>query len=487
MATRDLRIVLRDVGLLAPVVGVMALLSVPVAAAFGEGYALGPLGWTALAASAVGAALYFPFRTSGDAQLKHGLVAAAVGWLVVAALGSLPFLLLSLGRGLPYADPASAFFESVSGFTGTGLTMAERPDLLPRTLQWWRAFTEWVGGMGVIVLMITLIAGPGMTAANLYFAEARGEKIHPSVLSTVRTMWWIFALYTLLAAAGLWGAGMPLWDAITHAMTGVATGGFSVWPESVGRYRSLAIELVTIAVMIAGAVSFVVHYHTLQRGPRTLVSDPQTRTLLLLLLGGGTLLGLSLLSLFPPAGAFRHGAFQFASALTCTGFQTVPLGEVPHAAKLLLVVGMVIGGAAGSTAGGIKVMRFLLLARGASWQLKQLVRSPDAMVPLRVGHQIFSEEVAYRRLGEAAVLAGLWASFLALGTYLLAQVLPTAPLGDVLFEVASAQSNVGLSVGITSPTMPTAAKLILCFHMWVGRLEIIPALMLLRGLLARGY
>lgn len=486
MGTKDLRIVLRDVGLLAPVVAVMALCSFPVAVAFGEAQVLWPLGWTVLASLGVWVVLFLPFRKAGEARLKHGLTVAAVGWLVVAALGALPLLLASAGQdgSAPYSDPAAAFFESVSGFTGTGLSMSLRPDLLPRTLQWWRSLMEWVGGIGVIVLMITLIAGPGMTAANLYFSEARGEKIHPSVLSTVRTMWWIFFLYTFLAIAGLWGSGMPLWDALNHAMTGVATGGFSIWPESIGHYNSPAIELVMIVIMIAGAISFVVHYHAFQHGPRILASDAQTRALLVLLTGGTILLALSQLGRVSAAQALRSGAFQFASALTCTGFQTTDPRTWSDAAKLILVVGMVIGGAAGSTAGGIKVMRFLLLVRGAGWQLRRLARSPDALIPLRLGRQALADAVAYRRLGEAAVLATLWLFFLLLGTLALSWfVYPDIGLVDLLFEVASAQGNVGLSVGITHFSMPTAAKLVLCFNMWVGRLEIIPVLILMRGLL----
>lgn len=488
MSTNDLQIVLRGVGLLALVVGAMAVCSFPVAVVFGEGYALGPLGATALASLVVWALLYLPFRRAPEARLKHGLIVAAVGWLVVAALGALPLWLVSIGFGsgaLPYADPASAFFESVSGFTGTGLTMALRPDLLPRTLQWWRSFTEWVGGMGVIVLMITLIAGPGMTAANLYFAEAHGEKIHPSVVSTVRTMWWIFVLYTFLAIAGLWGAGMPLWDAVNHGMTGIATGGFSIWPDSIGHYHSLAIELVAILAMLLGAISFVVHYHVLQHGPRVLSSDVQTRAFLLLIAGGALLVGGIQLGRVPVGTAFREGAFQFASALTCTGFQTAPLDGWSDIAKLVLIAGMVIGGAAGSTAGGIKVMRFLFLVRGASWQLKRLARSPDALIPLRIGRQALPELTAYRRISEAGVLAMLWVASLVTGALLLGWFVPGFRLADLLFEVASAQGNVGLSVGITHPGMPPLAKLVLCFNMWVGRLEIIPVLMLFRSLVSR--
>jgi len=484
----DLKIVLRGIGLLAPVVGVMALASLPVAVVFGEFQCLFPLGLTAAVSFGLGGLLYMPFRRAAATQLRHGLIIAAVGWLVVAALGGLPLWLVSTSgswEGLPYADMTGAFFEAMSGFTGTGLTMALRPDLLPRTLQWWRSFIEWVGGMGVIVLMITLIVGPGMTAANLYFAEARGEKIHPSVFSTVRTMWWIYALYTLLAIAGLWGAGMPLWDAVNHGMTVIATGGFSIWPESIGRYNSLVIELIVILAMVAGAVSFVVHYHSLQRGPRIFLADTQTRWFLVLLLAGTALLAIEHLVRAPPGTAFRWGAFQYVSAMTCTGFQTVPLTAWSDTAKLIMVVGMVIGGAAGSTAGGIKVMRFLLLTRGASWHLKRLVQPADAVTPLRLGKQAVPEATAFRRIGEAAALATLWVFFLFLGTLLLSRFMPGFRLADVLFEVSSAQGNVGLTVGITNPTMPTAAKLVLIFNMWVGRLEIIPVLMLLRALFLR--
>jgi len=487
MLSQDVRIVLRDLGLVVSTVGVMAALSLPVVAYFGEWFALWPFGLTALVSFALGLALYLPFRKAGEARLKHGLLVAAVGWLLVATVGALPFHLISvrLGGGTlyPYADMASAFFESVSGFTGTGLTMSLRPDLLPHALQWWRSFTEWVGGMGVIVLMLTLIVGPGASAVSLYFAEARGEKIHPSVVSTVRTMWWIFALYTFAAAVALWGAGMPPWEAINHAMTGISTGGFSLWPDSMAHYRSLAIELILLVVMFAGAVSFAVHYQAMQRGLKSFWSDIQTRWLITLLLLGVALLGLENLYVYSPAGAFRTAAFQYLSAMTCTGFGTADLSGWTDGGKLLLSLGMVLGGAAGSTAGGIKVIRLVLFVRGVSWRFRKIVSPASALVPLRLGSTVFSEREASRRLEEAAMLAVLWLFFLGVGiAVLLHTVSGSFKLADVIFEVASAQGNVGLSSGITHPEMPLLAKLTLCFNMWVGRLEIIPVLMFLRSL-----
>ncbi len=487
MFPRDLRIVLRGLGLLVPMVGLMAALSVPVALWFGEHFALWPLGLTVGVAMGLGLLLYLPFRRAGEAQLKHALLIAALGWLLIAVVGALPFWLMSVlqagGEALPYADFSAAFFESVSGYTSTGLTMAERPDLLPRTLQWWRSFTEWIGGMGVIVLMLTVMAGPGRTTMSLYLAEARTEKIHPSVVSTVRTMWWIFVVLTGGAVVAFWAGGMPLWEAVNHGMTGLATGGFTLWPESIGHYNSVGLELVVMLVMIAGSVSFVVHHRAVQRGPRHYLRDIQTRWFLGFLVGGSVLVALQALAQLMPGQAFRHGFFQYVSAMTCTGFATSPVVAWSDAAKLMLSFGMIVGGAAGSTTGGIKVMRFLLLLRGVGWHLRKAVKPADALVPFRLGGHVFAEGEAYRRLEEASTITFLWLGFFLAAVLALAQFVPPEHgLADVLFEVASAQGNVGLSVGITNPAMPTPAKLILSFSMWVGRLEIIPVLMLVRSL-----
>jgi len=280
---------------------------------------------------------------------------------------------------------------------------------------------------------------------------------------------------------------MPPWEALNHAMTGISTGGFTLWPESIARYDSLAIEAVSMVVMLAGAVSFAVHYRAMQRGPGFFLRDLQTRWLLVLsLLGFALVAGENLLRGFGVEPSLRQGAFQVVSALTCTGFQTAPIGEWSDTAKLLLSMAMVIGGAAGSTAGGIKVMRFALLVRGVSWRLKKIVSPGGALVPMRLGRELIPDPEAAKRLEEASVLVFLWLGFLFFGVVVLSHLVSgDFGLADVVFEVASAQGNVGLSVGITQPTMPTGAKLLLCFNMWIGRLEIIPILMFFRALLWR--
>jgi len=493
LRNQDLPIILRDLGLLVPVVGFMAIISLVIPLLFHESYAILPLIITAGLSFALGAALYFPFRNAGETRLKHGMIIAALGWLLVALLGSLPFVLTALfaqsagtaGEPLLYfRDPANAFFEAVSGYTGTGLSMAARADLLPRTLQWWRSFIEWIGGMGVVVVMLAILAGPrpGAATYSLYYAEARGEKIHPSVATTLRTMWWIFLLYTFISVIALWGAGMPMWESVNHAMTGISTGGFSVTANSIASYDSVAIEIVLIPIMLLGAISFAVHYEMMRGNGRILWQDFQTRWFLLIVLAGIILLAAENLLVLPWTTSLRESSFQFVSAITCTGFQTADIASWTSTGKLLLAIAMAVGGAAGSTAGGIKIIRMLVLVLGVQWRFRKIVAPRGAIVPFRIGRTSINDEDVGQRLEDASLILFLWLVFLGLGILMLLHFTKEFSLADVVFEVASAQGNVGLSVGITQPTMSLASKLTLCFNMWVGRLEIIPILMLIRSL-----
>ncbi|MEW5826587.1 MAG: TrkH family potassium uptake protein [Candidatus Bipolaricaulota bacterium] len=494
----DAAIVFRDLGRVIPVVGWMAVASLVVALVFGESYTVLPLSITAAASFFLGALFYLPFRRSGEARLRHAMLTAALAWLIVPLVGALPFILVAsasafparLAAGLaPFRNPASAFFEAVSGFTGTGLSMATRPDLLPHALQWWRSFSEWVGGMGVIVVVLTILAGPkpGLAMYSLYYAEARTEKIHPSVKSTVFSMWWIFVLYTGASAVALWAFGMPVWHAINQAMVGVATGGFSLTPNGTAAYRSVGIELVLMASMLVGAISFSMHYEMLRGEGRKFWRDYQTRALFAFVALGIVALTLENLGTIGGLNALRLSAFHFVSAATTTGFQGTDFGSWSEAAKLILALGMFIGGAAGSTAGGIKLIRLLTLVKGIRWRFRQIVSPRGAIVPLRIGTTPVREGEVGQRLEDAAMVTLLWLVFLAVGVVALLHTVPSRfSLADVILEVTSAQGNAGLSTGITSPTMTLAGKLSLCFNMWVGRLEIIPALMLLRTIFRFG-
>ena len=503
----------RDLGRILKALSGLMLVSTVVPIVWGEYYTLPALLVSAAVPLGVGHLLYRRFRTADNPGRLHGMVIAAMGWLSVGVFGSLPFLLIawSVQLGIPgftvpsqtatlaaFTDPLNALFESMSGFTGTGLTMTDNEEVLPRTLQWWRTFSEWIGGVGVIVLTTAILSRPGSGSLTLYESEARSEKIHPSIVSTVRTIWWIFTLFTFVSILALWLAGMPLWGAINHGMTGLATGGFSITDNSIATYDSVAIDFVLIPVMLLGSIAFPVHYLILQGDLRNFYEDLQTRWVFIYMSLGSGLLWSFLYFGGPyetPFDALRYGLFQFVSAATCTGFQTavdatnVALGRWPPYAQLTVTFGMFVGGAAGSTAGGIKLIRGLTLAKGIRHQIAGIFYPESAVRRLEINGRRLNEEEASREFMEAAIIAVLWIAFLVVGIFVLLLALPAGEysLANVVFEVASAQGNVGLSAGITGPeSLPSLGKVMFLFNMWIGRLEIIPVLVALRTIFKRG-
>ncbi|MFC6826841.1 TrkH family potassium uptake protein [Halopelagius fulvigenes] len=510
--TTAARTVARDVGRMLQALAVMMLVSVVVPLVWGEFWAVPSLLVAGAVPFLLGVALARHFSDAPDPGKLHGMMIAASGWFFVALFGSLPFLLVAwtihldpaflgapevTGRAAStvgaFRNPINAFFESMSGFTGTGLTMTDDESALSATLQWWRSFIEWVGGVGVIVLTTAILARPGSGSLTLYESEARSEKIHPSIVSTVRTIWWIFLLFTFVSIFVLWLAGMPLWDAINHAMTGLATGGFSITDDSIATYDSALIDFALVPVMILGSIAFPIHYLLLRGDLRNLYADMQTRWVFGFFGLGSLALAATLFlngtygSLFE---AVRYGLFQFVSAASCTGFQTAgSLGtRWSPEAQLTVSLGMVVGAAAGSTVGGIKLVRALTLVKGTAFRIGDAFYPDAAVRYFELNDRRLTEQEATREFEEAAIIAFLWVVFLVVGIFVLLAVLPTDEytLENVVFEVASAQGNVGLSSGITGASMPTAAKVMFLFNMWIGRLEIIPVLVLLRALFERG-
>ncbi|MDQ2074466.1 TrkH family potassium uptake protein [Haloarcula sp. H-GB4] len=529
MANR-LGTIARDLGRMLEALAGLILVSVLIPLVWREWWVVPGMILSGLLPLLVGFGLSRAFQDADDPGRLHGMMIAASGWFFVAVFGSVPFLLIAWTARLDpsvleiparfttggtrtfstlaaFQNPLNGFFESMSGFTGTGLTMTDNEAALPHTLQWWRSFIEWVGGVGVIVLTTAILARPGSGSLTLYESEARSEKIHPSIVSTVRTIWWIFLLFTFFSILLLWLAGMPMWDAINHAMTGLATGGFSITDNSIGTYNSVAIDFALIPIMILGSIAFPIHYLILRGDLRNLYRDLQTRWVFIFF-GLGTLILTALLfdqgfyqtETMTVAGIVLHGRaatlfqtfrfaiFQFVSAASCTGFQTAgslgPGWSAP--AQLTVAFGMIVGAAAGSTVGGIKLIRLLTLGKGILFRIRDVFYPSTAVRTFRLDDRTLSDDEAAQEFEEAAIITFLWILFLGVAAFVFMIALPMGPEGytleNVLFEVASAQGNVGLSSGITGPGMPTVTKVMFLFNMWIGRLEIIPVLVLLRSL-----
>ena len=508
----DMATVGRDVGRIVQAVSLLIVVSIIVAAVNGEFYTIPAFVVSALIIGGIGTGLVRGYRDAAPPEKREAMVTAATAWGVIGVLGSLPFLLIAWTIQVdPYPawtntppmdsttavflQPLDAVFESMGGFTGTGLTMAAVEDELPRALHWWRSLSEWIGGVGVIVLTVAILRRSGGAGSyTLYESEARSEKIHPSIVTTVREIWKIFVGLTLGSIALFLLVGMPLWDAINHGMTGIATGGFSVHAESIGHYDSPLIEYATVPVMVAGSIAFPVHYLIANGEIRNFYADLQTRWVFIWFSVGS----LVMVAILHANGQYasleetvRLGLFQFVSATSNTGFGTATIGggteQVWSAgATLLACVGMLTGAAAGSTVSGLKLIRVITLIKGTVWQIRKVFQPDSAIRYLELGERNLDETQAQREYTEATVVFVLWLIFLAVGVAVLLRVLsPAHPLEYVIFDVMSAQSNVGLDAGITGPTMPGTAKAMLILNMWVGRLEIIPVAVLLGSVFQR--
>ena len=478
----NLRIVLRDLGSILVILGVLIFFLLGIACYFHEDVIM-PVVITGSGIILLGLLFRYLFRYAGEPEYKHAMICAALVWLVVPAFSAILFVLI---EGM---SPLDSYFEAMSGWTGTGLTMITHPSGLTHTIQFWRSLMQWVGGVGVIVLMLSVLARPGTGAYVLYKAEAREERIKPSIISTVRMTWWIYLFLTSIGIILFFIAGMKPWEAINHAMTAIGTGGFTITDNSIATYNSFIIELAIIPMMVLGAIPFLVHYRVLKGDVKSYFKDTQCIAFIVvfsilfipLLAANYLMQSTDLLS------ATRYSGFQLISGMTCTGFQTVPMHSWSSPALLIMCIAMIIGGGTGSTAGGVKLLRAVIAYKWIKWSLRRNFLPPKAIISVRLGDRFLERENMTKIFSEASLIIILWLIFLFIGICVLSVVVGSQyPLGEIMFEVASAQGNVGLSAGLTNPGLPYMGKIILILNMWVGRLELIPALMLFRALI-RGF
>lgn len=491
---------------LAPLMATLVLVS----AYKGEYYAIPGVALVVAVVFLVGWMLMRLCDSADDPSTAEAFASAGVIWLAAALAGMLPFLAIAWTVAVDpsflaipasaadptlraFRDPVNAWFESMSGFTGSGLTMARKESELPGTLLWWRSLMQWLGGLGVIVLTVAIVNRSGENMLNQYYQsqtplgqfQSGDRSNEPSLLIGV------FAVATLLAAGLFWAAGMPAWASLNHAMTGLATGGFVVTDSSFKAYGNL-VRATAIPIMFVGAIPLPAYYLAYKLELSDVLSDSQIRWLFIIVVVGTIAVlanlynhGLSNLT----SEATLRAAFQFVSAITCTGFYTVSsIGQKwPSLSVLMLTGAMALGGASGSTASGIKIIRAISIGRG----LRSRIRDP---FPEEVISDELDESVSGRHstanFHNASIITFLWVTLYVVGVVVLLVLLPVGPsripVQNVLFTVASAQANVGLVSGIVTPSSPmleSGPKLMLTLNMWVGRLEIIPVLVLFRALL----
>jgi trk system potassium uptake protein TrkH len=414
----------------------------------------------------LGGVLWLAFRgeIGGSITVQEGGVVVVLSWLVVMLFSAWPFCTLA---GLPFS---AAFFESVSGWTTTGLSVVDVANA-SRLLLLYRSVLQLAGGAGLAIIMMSAIVGP--TGAGIPSAEGRADQLVPQVRQSSRLVLKIYLCYAGLGVAAYVAAGMTPFDAVNHAFAAVSTGGFSTRAASIGFWDSVAVEAVTLPLMVLGNLSFVTAWLLLRWEVRTGLRNGEVRLMTVMLpASAASLLLVTCSALYPSLGkAIRVAVFESTSALTTTGFSTVSYGRWNGFGVLVLIVLMLIGGGTCSTAGGIKQYRVYMLARLVGWEIRRSL-APRSVVYDRPVWE--GERKVY--LADAAVVPLAAFISLYLATYALGAMTLCAcgfGLSDSLFEFASALGTVGLSVGVTSAAMPQPAMWAETLGMFLGRLELV--------------
>lgn len=475
----DLRIVLRDVGEILRLAAIAFIVPLIASVLFLEFKTMPEIMFyyaiAGLITFLLGIILKTFFRSDDKTTFKHAFLVIVLVWLIFVGLAALPF---SWILGMPFLD---AYFESMSALTTTGLSIMMVPaenssvallDIAPLSLIFWRSFLSWVGGIGIVVLALMGLFGYYTKAGKLIIAEGREERLKANLMNSVREIWAIYIIMTLLGAVMLYLSGMDPFNALNYSMSAISTTGMST--TSIGLtannngwlnegLHNFWVDISLIIIMIMGATSFYVHYLFRKKNYRAYFEDAEFKALLAMGF-------LSSLFIIPKLG-IENAIFYAFSAITCGGFDIVSVSIVrawPDFVKLVLIAAMFIGGSSGSTAGGIKISRFLVFLKSIGWKAKEVLLPKDSFFPKRFeGRNLSQEEIA-----EVHLFILLYCLFIVFGIFVL--TFNGEDLSNSLFEVVSAQGNAGLSAGITKPGMEMASELMLIINMFVGRLEIIP-------------
>ncbi len=481
----DIRKIITGVGMTMIIPGIMAILSIPVCLISGEFREIWGFLITAGISLLFGMIGFF-WRLKRKYHVIEMVIIISVGWLLVPLVSVIPIVYHSIyvhgtqdisENVTIFSQFLNAFFETVSGFTSTGLTMASDVTMLPPSLQWWRSFMQWIGGIGIVVMVI-FFHNPRLYAMEKFYEKEDFSHVLPNANVNFNKYWWIYLLFTVFSIGLLFFNGVPVWEAINHGMTGVATGGFTITNGSFENYSG-NIKIVTIFIMLLGAFSFSLYFQLITKGlVKKFIRNTQVIVFFSLLIAGA--FSVVIFNKNKNTGLV-DSLFQTVSALATCGFQSKSLNHWSLTPILLLTVLMMIGGTTDSTTGGVKVFRFWIFLKSIFVNSSRILFHPKR--PLKVN--LYDKKLNSRKrnttlLTDTYIYLLLWLFIYISGTFLMAHLLEGRfTLEQVLFETSSAFGNVGLSSGITSAQLVPAGKIILIWIMIAGRLELMPVFIIL--------
>lgn len=415
---------------------------------------------------ALGTLFVRSYKNNEMLKLKYAMVVSSLAWLWASLISA---VIMVFYVNAPFID---AFFENMSAWTGSGLTLFADVEILPYSILFLRSLEQWIGGLGVVVIFVTVLIRSGTSAARLYKSEAREEKLSPNIRNTLRKSLQIYLLFTGLGLALYILAGLPVFDAVNLTFTTISTGGMSIKNANVGFYHDNIVYAITMFLMILGATSFTVHYKIIKTRGKSFFKDIQVQVMLSLIILAT--LGVIFLTRNEPVETLFH----VISAITTTGANISSPAYMttwPSLSLMVLMVLMMIGGSSGSTVGAMKIIRVITAIKGINLTLTKLI-SPQGRV---LSVKIAGKKLKETEIREATAYIFLYLVFLLFGwgVFLYFGYDPF----QSLFDIISTQGNVGLSLGVIGPGLPDAIKIVLTFLMWIGRLEIIPVLILIRA------
>jgi trk system potassium uptake protein TrkH len=470
MVRQRVRLTLHVVGSILKYLSLVYIAPLAVALYYGEDWRI--FLYSLLITLTVGLSLQFGFKTAQEIERADAFTIVSFTWLFVPLLGAVCYMFL----GYSFLD---AFFEGMSGFTGTGATIFKVLEELPKSVLLWRSLTQWVGGMGVISLFIAILPRLGVGGSQLFAREFPGampERLRPRFRTTARLLWTIYTGFTAAEIALLYFlAKLKLFDSICVSFCTLATGGFTPTTASIAAYSNPLAEYIIIFFMFLGGTSFVIHYQVL-KGNFRILKDEEFRLYVILLLVGTLLLVVS-----QGLSSYRDGLFQAVSIMTCTGFSTSNFASWNFGARMVLLALMFIGACGGSTGGAIKVARVLTLIKHTGVMMRRAI-SPKAVIPVKYDQKPLPEEII------RDVISFVFLYFLVAIVASIALSFSLSPflglnLETSLSAVATCLANCGPGLGAVGPAsnyawLPGAGKVILIMCMWLGRLELFTVLMI---------
>lgn len=464
----DLIIIARNSGKLMIGIGVLCLIPIIVDLIYLEFNALAYL-IPALISIILGVVCIkvFDKYTTKKMRLKHGMIISSLAWLWA---GIICGIVMHTITGISIVD---SLFESMSALTGSGVTIYENVEILPQSILFFRALQQWVGGLGVVVMILSILTKPGTVTAKLYESEAREERIKPSTRATLEKTIKIYGIYTVGGIILYLLAGMPLFDSVCNTFSIISTGGMSIKNANIGFYQNDVIYIITIILMILGATSFIVHYKVIKTHGKSLIHDLQFKVLI-------TLIALSTIIVYMASDIVPiEILFTVVSAVTTTGASvqsSTVMGAWPPFVLIVIMTLMTIGGSSGSTVGAIKLIRVITFFKGTYKNLREILSPEGRVVPL----QISGQKITAKAVAQSGNYITLYMMCILI-TWSLLCLYGHDPL-EGLFFTMSLQGNVGLEIGHVTSALQPQLKIISIFNMWSGRLEIYPLLITIRSI-----